>query len=83
MTRIEPHGAPLTPSAAADLERAPRAVVQFGHAPDGMPWFVDVDRSSRLESLFRTVLQIFELGDRSELPARVRRAYRDPGGRAA
>ena len=59
---------------ARELRHAPRTLVRFGVAPDGLPWLVDVDRAQRLDLLFRTVLQVFELGERSELPERVRTA---------
>jgi hypothetical protein len=58
----------------AELETAPRAVVRFGVAPDGLPWLLEVDRSQRLQQLFSTVLNVFELERREELPDRVRSA---------
>jgi hypothetical protein len=56
----------------SELESSPRAIVRFGNAPDGLPWLLEVDRSHRLQLLFDTVLQVFELGRRDELPDRVR-----------
>jgi hypothetical protein len=61
-------------TAHAELETAPRAVVELGSAPDGLPWLLEVDRSRRLEQLFSTVLSVFELGKREDLPERVRSA---------
>ncbi len=58
----------------AELESAPRAVVRLGAAPDGLPWLLEVDRSRRLEQLFSTVLNVFELAKREDLPERVRTA---------
>jgi hypothetical protein len=51
----------LRVSPIAELEHAPRAVVRFGTAPDGLPWLIVVDRSHRLTSLFDTVTRVFEL----------------------
>ena len=59
---------------AAELEHAPAATIAFGPAPDGLPWLLTVDRSARLDLLFRTVLNVFELPDRSQLPDSVRDA---------
>ena len=58
----------------SELQHAPRTVVRFGLAPDGLPWLLDVDRAERLDSLFNTVLRVFELDDRRDLPERVRTA---------
>jgi len=61
-------------TAHGELEAAPRAVVALGTAPDGLPWLLEVDRSRRLEQLFATVLSVFELEKREELPKGVRTA---------
>lgn len=61
-------------SSISELEHAPRTVVRFGTAPDGLPWLVVVDRSQRLNALFETVTQVFELERRDQLPERVRQA---------
>ncbi len=58
----------------SELEHAPRAVVRFGTAPDGLPWLAVVDRSQRLNTLFDTVMRVFELDRRDALPERVRTA---------
>jgi hypothetical protein len=57
-----------------ELETSPRAVVRFGDAPDGLPWLLEVDRSHRIQQLFDTVLQVFELARHDDLPARVKDA---------
>lgn len=57
-----------------ELEHAPRTVVRFGTAPDGLPWLAVVDRSQRLNALFDTVMRVFELDRRDALPERVRAA---------
>jgi hypothetical protein len=64
----------LRVSAMSELEHAPRAVVRFGTAPDGLPWLIVVDRSQRLNALFDTVTRVFELERREALPERVRTA---------
>ncbi|MEM9488841.1 MAG: hypothetical protein AAGC55_06835 [Myxococcota bacterium] len=65
-------GLQLTPT--HELAVAPRAVVRFGIAPDGLPWLLDVDRSARLNNLFTAVLSAFDLRDLEDLPKRVRDA---------
>lgn len=67
-------GERLRVSAIAELEHAPRTVVRFGTAPDGLPWLLVVDRSQRLNALFDTVTRVFELERRDALPERVRKA---------
>lgn len=67
-------GERLRVSSITELEHAPRAIVRFGTAPDGLPWLIVVDRSQRLASLFDTVTRVFELAKRDELPERVRTA---------
>lgn len=57
-----------------ELEHAPRVLIRFGQAPDGLPWLLEVDRAERLDLLFSTVLRVFELNDRQDLPERVRTA---------
>ncbi|MEZ4360096.1 MAG: protein kinase [Kofleriaceae bacterium] len=64
----------LRVSPMTELEHAPRAVVRFGTAPDGLPWLLAVDRSQRLAVLLDTVTRVFELDSREELPERVRTA---------
>jgi len=59
---------------ARELDKAPRALVHFGQAPDGLPWLCDVDRSSRIDHLFRTVAGLFDVGEVKDLPASVREA---------
>ncbi|HTL34531.1 MAG TPA: hypothetical protein VL326_15490, partial [Kofleriaceae bacterium] len=39
---------------ARELDKAPRALVNFGQAPDGLPWLCDVDRTSRINMLYQT-----------------------------
>ncbi len=59
---------------SAELAKAPRLVVHFGTAPDGLPWLLSVNRSDRLNLLFQTVLSVFDVKDRQALPDSVRRA---------
>jgi len=59
---------------ARELERAPRALVHFGQAPDGLPWLCDVDRSNRINQLYRTVAGLFDCATVEDLPASVREA---------
>ncbi len=59
---------------ARELDRAPRALVDFGQAPDGLPWLCDVDRSSRIDHLFRTVAGLFDVDRVDDLPTGVREA---------
>ncbi|MCA9666310.1 MAG: hypothetical protein KC503_12005 [Myxococcales bacterium] len=61
-------------SPSSELADAPRAIVCFGVAPDGLAWLIDADRSHRLQRLMQTVLSVFELSDPDELPERVRHA---------
>lgn len=74
MTYIWPARYDMVVDDPRELERAPRVVVRFGEAPDGLPWLLDVDRAQRLDLLFSTVLRVFELNDRQDLPERVRNA---------
>jgi hypothetical protein len=59
---------------ARELDRAPRALVNFGQAPDGLPWLCDVDRSSRIDLLYRTIARLFDVTKVDDLPASVREA---------
>lgn len=72
MAYVWPSHARLVLDNPRELQHAPRTVVRFGDAPDGLPWLLDVDRAQRLDVLFSTVLQVFELTDRADLPDRVR-----------
>ena len=71
-----PHGASdlYVLSEARELAHSPRATVCIGEAPDGLPWLLEADRSQKLNALFSTVLNIFELERREDLPAGVRLA---------
>jgi hypothetical protein len=69
-------GAPIVD--ARELDRAPRALVHFGQAPDGLPWLCDVDRSSRIGQLHDTVTHLFECATIEDLPASVREATEGP-----
>ena len=68
------HAAVSPPS---ELAEAPRAIVHFGTAPDGLPWLIDADRSQRLQRLLDTVLSVFELSDPDELPERAAAPHLD------
>lgn len=57
-----------------ELDKAPRGLVHFGQAPDGLPWLCDVDRSSRIDHLYRTVTWLFDVPGVKDLPASVREA---------
>src|SRR6187551_186225 len=59
---------------ARELDRAPRAMINFGQAPDGLPWLCDVDRSHRIDLLYRTIAKLFDVENIEKLPARVREA---------
>jgi hypothetical protein len=61
-----------------ELDRAPRALVDFGQAPDGLPWLCDVDRSSRIDQLYRTIAQLFDCDAVADLPGSVREATEGP-----
>ncbi|MBT8495008.1 MAG: hypothetical protein KJO07_18305 [Deltaproteobacteria bacterium] len=78
MVRIHPkHDERVPISKSSELAKAPRLVVHFGTAPDGLPWLLAVDRSEELHTLFSTVCRIFGLSDRSELPETVHEALED------
>lgn len=57
-----------------ELASAPRALVRFGDAPDGLPWLCDVDRSSRIDHLYATVCGLFDADAVGALPDDVRAA---------
>ena len=59
---------------ARELATAPRALVHFGQAPDGLPWLCDVDRSHRISHLYQTVEALFDHTPLADLPAEVRGA---------
>jgi hypothetical protein len=59
---------------ARELDRAPRALVNFGQAPDGLPWLCDVDRTSRINMLYQTISNLFDVAKVDELPPNVREA---------
>lgn len=59
---------------ARELDRAPRALVHFGQSPDGLPWLCDVNRSHRIDMLYRTIAQVFDVGRVEDLPPSVREA---------
>lgn len=59
---------------ARELDRSPRAMINFGQAPDGLPWLCNVDRSHRIDLLFRTIADLFDVEAIDKLPARVREA---------
>ncbi|HSD89748.1 MAG TPA: phosphotransferase [Kofleriaceae bacterium] len=59
---------------ARELDRAPRALVNFGQSPDGLPWLCDVDRSSRIDMLYRTIAELFDVERVEDLPTSVREA---------
>ena len=68
------HGTPelYVLSEPCELAHSPRAIVSVGEAPDGLPWLLEADRSHKLNALFSTVLNIFELDRREDLPSGVR-----------
>lgn len=74
MAYVWPSHSQLVIGHPRELSFAPRTVVHFGQAPDGLPWLLDVDRARRLDLLFSTVLRVFELDRREDLPDRVRTA---------
>ncbi|HUS29273.1 MAG TPA: hypothetical protein VMZ53_12215 [Kofleriaceae bacterium] len=59
---------------ARELDQAPRALVNFGQAPDGLPWLCDVDRSARIDKLYRTIASLFDVEKVDDLPPSVREA---------
>ena len=59
---------------ARELDRAPRALVNFGQSPDGLPWLCDVDRSGRIDMLYRTIAELFDVEEVEDLPTSVREA---------
>lgn len=59
---------------SAELRKAPTLTVQMGQAPDGLPWLLRVDRSSRISGLFSAVIHSFGVSSVDDLPDGVREA---------
>lgn len=59
---------------ARELDQAPRALVHFGQAPDGLPWLCDVNRTHRINQLYSTVAGLFDCEAIEDLPPTVREA---------
>ena len=59
---------------SAELRKAPTLTVQMGQAPDGLPWLLRVDRSSRISGLFSAVISSFGVSSVDDLPDGVREA---------